>query len=88
MIFKGISVGEQSPQGPTPPTKKQEDTMENRLGYHILPYRLAKISELSAKIVKLIVCNPSVNYTRNEAHIILELAAEVLDKREEEEPCS
>ena len=48
----------------------------------------AKISELSAKIVKLIVCDPSVNYTRNEAHIILELAAEVLEKREEEEPCS
>ena len=62
--------------------------MENRLGYHIPPYRLAKISELSAKIVTLIVCDPSVNYTRNEAHIILELAAEVLDKREEEEPCS
>ena len=72
--------------------------MENRLGYHIPPYRLAKISELSAKIVKLIVCDPSVNYTRNEAHIILELAneahiilelaEEVLDKREEEEPCS
>lgn len=48
--------------------------MENRLGYHIPTYRLAKISELSAKIVKLIVCDPSVNYTRNEAHIILELA--------------
>ena len=55
MIFKGFSVGEQSPHGPTPPTKKQEDTMENRLGYHIPPYRLA---------------------------------AEVLDKREEEKPCS
>lgn len=62
--------------------------MENKLGYHIQPYRLTKISELSAKIVKLIVCDPSVNYTWREAHIILELAAEVLDKREEEDPCS
>lgn len=62
--------------------------MENKLGYHIPPYRLAKISELSAKIVKLIVCDPSVNYTRKEAHIILDLAADILDKREGEDLCS
>lgn len=62
--------------------------MENKLGYHIPPYRLAKISELSAKIVKLIVCDPALNYTRKEAHIILELAADILDKREEEDSCS
>ena len=62
--------------------------MENKLGYHIQPYRLTKISELSTKIVKLIVCDPSVNYTRKEAHIILELAADILDKREEEDSCS
>lgn len=61
--------------------------MENKLGYHIPPYRLAKMSELSAKIVKLITCDPTVNYTRGEAHIILDLVAGVLDKREEE-PCS
>ncbi|MCI5499739.1 MAG: hypothetical protein MR419_09460 [Clostridiales bacterium] len=57
--------------------------METKLGYHIPPYRLAKMSELSAKIVKLITCDPTVNYTRGEAHIILDLVAEVLDKQEE-----
>lgn len=62
--------------------------MENKLGYHIPPYRLAKISELSAKIVKLITCDPTVCFTRKEAHVILELVADVLDKREEEDRCS
>lgn len=62
--------------------------MENKLGYHIPPYRLTKMSELSAKIVKLIVCDPTVNYTRGEAHIILDLVSEILDKQEEEEGCS
>lgn len=57
--------------------------MEHKLGYHISPYRLAKMSELSAKIVKLITCDPTLNYTRGEAQIILDLVEEVLDKKEE-----
>ncbi len=62
--------------------------MENKLGYHIKPYRLMKISETAHKIVKLILCDPSLNFTREEAHVILELVSDTIDKREEEEICS
>lgn len=40
-------------------------------GYHIPPYRLMKISENAAKIVKQIVCEPAVTFTQQEAGIIL-----------------
>lgn len=65
-----------------------DNKRDNRHGYHILPYRLARISETSAKIVKLITCDPTVCFTKREAQIILEIASEILDKREEGEECN
>ena len=52
-------------------------------GYHIPPYRLMKISEHAAKIVKQIVCEPAVNFIRQEADIILDIVRDTLDKRTE-----
>lgn len=45
-------------------------------GYHIPPYRLMKISEHAAK-------KPAVNFTRQEAGIILDIVRDTLDKRTE-----
>ena len=42
-----------------------------------------KISEHAAKIVKQIVCEPAVNFTRQEADIILDIVRDTLDKRTE-----
>lgn len=45
-------------------------------GCHIPPYRLMKISEHAAK-------KPAVNFTRQEADIILDIVRDTLDKRTE-----
>lgn len=52
-------------------------------GYHIPPYRLMKISEHASKIVKQIICEPAINFTRQEADIILDIVRDTLDKRTE-----
>lgn len=53
-------------------------TLLEASGYHIPPYRLARMSDLSNKIVKMIMTDGVVAFTADEAKLILHLAGEVV----------
>lgn len=59
-------------------------TILQNSGYRIPPYRLMRMSDTAAKIVKLLTCDPALGYTNEEARFILRTVSEVIEWGKEE----
>ena len=58
-------------------TKK---TLLEASGYRIPPYRLARMSDVANRIVKLILTDTMCSFTAEEAKIILQVAEETIGR--------